>query len=418
MTRLLHFGDLHLGKRGTHERTPGDGLNDQRELLERVVEIAREENVDAIVCGGDIFEGPAERIVPEQYALVQRAFAPIAREMPVITITGNGRHDAARRAVKAPEVLRGTLEVYTRPDIRVIGDTALCLLPWVDAGRIRAEWDGGDSDDVDATVAQLLLRAARDLHLSEGYSYGAPIKHRVLVFHGKIEGAALPTGLSIDDVASDVLPVDELAAIGFDAIVASDIHVPQAWHDLIGWTRSIAPECPTPPIVYTGSPMPLDFGEANYEHGVWLLDLAEDVRATFLPIDGRRFVTVDVDLTADTVEAITGLDDTDAIATAIADRFPLAGDIVRVRVRATDQQASRIDAAALARLLDDADVHKHYVRVETIRGQRARVEVGDEEIQPLDALNLYIDAHGLDDADANALRERTSMYLDRLGVSA
>lgn len=405
MTRLLCFGDLHLGARAAHEREPGDGLTDQRHTLDQILQLAHHHNADAIVCAGDLFEGPT--VPPEQYATVQRAILDSDFHGDVVAITGNGRHDCAMRDVKAPQVLDGLIDVHATPGLRVVGDTTLCLLPWVHPGRLIAARGGGDRDEVNADVAQLLLRAARDLRDM------ASTRRKVLVFHGSIEGAGLPTGIAIDEHASDILPVDDLADLGFDAIVAAHIHVPQDFHRALGWMRASV-ERTAEPFFYVGSPLPLNFGEGGYDHGVWLLDINDDqVEARFLPIDGRRFVTIDTDLTAGND---LGLDETDTVAAAIATHLPIDQDIVRVRIHGTEQQCAAVDIHALRPLLDAA--HKSYLAFDPVRGQRARVDQIDEEIQPLQAVDLYADAHQLPDEDAAALRDLTADYLNRIGATA
>ena len=416
MTRLLCFGDLQLGKLASHERAPGDGLRAQADALDKIADLAIRESVDAVVNGGDTFEGPS--ISPAQIVVYADFVARMAsHRIPVLTTLGNGRHDLAQREHTALAVFdhMSGIDTFTRPGIGQIDDVAVCFLPWVHAGRVVAANNGGDRDEINATVAELMLRAARDLLDEVRVDWPHTILHRVLVLHGSIEGAATPAGLPIDMHATDVIPIDDLRGLGFDAIVASHIHVPQAWHDFVGWTRSIAPETPTPPIFYTGSPLPLDFGEGSYAHGVWLLDLDEAVTARFVALESRRFITVDVDLTTDAPDTL-GLDETDTVAAAIATRMPIDDEIVRVRIRGTEQQAARIDTAAIKDLL--ADTHKAYIAFDTVRANRARVEQIDEEMSELDAVELYIAAHDLDDDHVNGLRDATSDYPGRLGAPA
>jgi DNA repair protein SbcD/Mre11 len=269
VTRLLCTGDLHLGAGTDYGREPGDRLKDQIATLNVVVDTAIAEEVDAVLFAGDAFEGPA--VTPEQYA----AFQDPLRELklayiPFIGITGNGKHDCAMRDIKAPEVVSDVAEIYTQPSIRVVGDTAVCMLPWTPVSRIVAQHDGGDRDDIHQYASELLVTVARSLR--DGITMNAeiaPIRHRVLMLHYSIEGAALPNGLSIDEHAREViLPIDELEALGFDAIVAGHIHKPQR---LDGTPFEGEPHLP---IFYVGSPAPLNFGEGHYEHGVWLLELS------------------------------------------------------------------------------------------------------------------------------------------------
>lgn len=139
------------------------------------------------------------------------------------------------------------------------------------------------------------------------------------------------------------------------------------------------------------------------------------VIASFLPIESRRFVTVDVDLTTNAHIAFD-LDETDAVAAGVATHLPITDDIVRVRIRATEEQARRVDTQALKPLLEDA--HKAYLAFDTVRGTRARVDGIDEDIAPLDAVDLYARAHELDERVAAGLREDTAVYLGRLGVAS
>src|SRR5205807_5498255 len=58
--RLLHFADLHLDRSFASERLYGVGAQRRREdlrtALQRIVDRARERQVDLITCGGDLFE--------------------------------------------------------------------------------------------------------------------------------------------------------------------------------------------------------------------------------------------------------------------------------------------------------------------------------------------------------------------------
>jgi DNA repair exonuclease SbcCD nuclease subunit len=58
--RLLHFADLHLDRSFASERLSGAAARSRREDLRaaliRIVQRARDESVDLITCGGDLFE--------------------------------------------------------------------------------------------------------------------------------------------------------------------------------------------------------------------------------------------------------------------------------------------------------------------------------------------------------------------------
>ncbi len=221
----------------------------------------------------------------------------------------------------------------------------------------------------------------------------------------------------------------------------------------------------------------MDFGESSDPHGCWIWDSAQigDAGIEFVSLDDRCFVTVDVDLTQDssvkgaashtqeegprsptpgqvrrTLEApgmrapnpesnrertgegaehgraafgannepdsllARGLDETDAIAAAIAERFPLADAVVRIRYAATEAQHRRVDQAALHRLLEDAGIHRLHGGLQWIpvRESRARVQGFTEALPPLAAVDLWLAANAVDEAQAGSLRALLAGYLE------
>ena len=89
--RLLHTADWHLG-RLFHNLSL---LDDQRHVLDQLIEIIDRENVDAVLIAGDIYD----RSVPPAAAvtLLDEVLHALCeeRKLPVIMISGN--HDGAER---------------------------------------------------------------------------------------------------------------------------------------------------------------------------------------------------------------------------------------------------------------------------------------------------------------------------------
>jgi DNA repair exonuclease SbcCD nuclease subunit len=216
------------------------------------------------------------------------------------------------------------------------------------------------------------------------------------MLHWSISGASTPTGVATDDFREVVLPLEELEALGFDAVVAGHIHKPQHLTD---------------EIFYVGSPSPVDFGEASSGHGVRLVEIGDAIISSqFLPIESRPFVTVDVDLTTDRHDEL-GVDETDAVAAAIVTHAPLDDAVVRIRYRATEEQARRIDWPKLRAYLDCA--HKVYgVSGEISRSDRVRIVDVDEDLGPRDAIAMWADVQLLDEWQRKSLGELTDLYLE------
>ena len=97
--KLLHTADWHVGRtiRG-RSRTP-----EFDDALREVVGIAVQENVDAVLVAGDLYDhrSPA----PEADSLVFEAFVRLHEEgIPVVAIPGN--HDSALRLEALAKLLR------------------------------------------------------------------------------------------------------------------------------------------------------------------------------------------------------------------------------------------------------------------------------------------------------------------------
>lgn len=222
----------------------------------------------------------------------------------------------------------------------------------------------------------------------------------VLLGHWSVTEAVTPTGREVGPEFGVALDVDELDALGFDVIVMGHIHKPQPFGGFTGF--------------YTGSPLPVDFGEANVEHGVSILDIepGRNFLQTFVPIESRPFVTVDVDLTTDRHEEL-GVDETDAVAAAIATHLPLDDAVVKIRYRATEEQARRIDWPKLRTLLDGC--HKVFsISGDIVRAERSRVDGMDEDLPPLVAVEAWCDANAI--TDRAPLAELSALYLQEVGA--
>lgn len=96
--KILHTADWHLGKKLDYFSR----LEEQREVLTEISEIAEREQVDAIIIAGDLFDtfNPPVEAVELLYKTLRRLSNN--GERPVIAIAGN--HDSADR-IDAPDAL-------------------------------------------------------------------------------------------------------------------------------------------------------------------------------------------------------------------------------------------------------------------------------------------------------------------------
>src|SRR5438105_5720283 len=69
----------------------GDWLAEQESVCRKITDLAHEEEVDAIVLAGDLFE--RREPTPRELHVFQRVINGFPAYAPILAIPGNGRHD-------------------------------------------------------------------------------------------------------------------------------------------------------------------------------------------------------------------------------------------------------------------------------------------------------------------------------------
>ena len=393
--RALCTGDNHLGSGPDLGRTPGERLSEQEQVWRQTLEIAREQECDVVLHGGDLFH--RTRPSPEEVLAATRPLVEhrAERGCPVVMALGNherpGVGEATMPAVLSlsellhvshtPEIVK-IIDGQVISDLAAPGGLAICLLPWAPVSHIVAAQDGGDRDDVNAYAAELLVATARGLR-------DALDGPAILLSHFCVSGSSLPNGLPVDQLREPVLDLAELEALGFEAICLAHIHKASVFGE---------------GTFYVGSPMALSFGEAGYDHGCFVLErdtLSGVYVPRFVPLESRRLATVD--LTAE--QALAMLD------AEWSPWHPVRDFVVKIRLHATSEEVRQIDSGILRREAEAAGACKAFVELDVERPERARIEGMSEDLDELAALDAYLEAIGVNGDQAAVLRERTEAYL-------
>lgn len=266
--RLLHTGDLHIGK------TVNDFsmLEDQRYLLEQICCIAAANRVDGILLSGDIYD----RAIPtgEAVLLFDAFLTKLLKEgIKVYLISGN--HDSAERisfgekllsaqGIGIAGVYRGELSVFRAED--EWGTVEIVLFPFIKPAQADA---GTTQEAVEKVLAGYWEKQKQEEECAErqgsrkGKSCGK--KRRVLVTHYFVTDAGKQPELSDSETTIHVGGLDNVDASllsGFDYVALGHIHKPQQ----IG----------EKPIWYAGAPLKYSFGEAKQTKSVLLIELGEE----------------------------------------------------------------------------------------------------------------------------------------------
>lgn len=380
--KFLGVGDLHLGAGADLGRLPGDRLAEQEHHWLQIVKTANELEA-TILFAGDAWE----RRRPSPVELLAFREPLHWLKYPAVIIPGNHDVEAFDRPTGYEVFLieGGRAQLVPGPAVVRAGGAQIACLPWAPPGHLVALQGGGDRDELNRRFAVGLLEIARGM-----FARMSPDEPRILLGHWHVDSATTVTGRGASEIFREpLLDYAALEAIGFDAIVLGHNHLPQMLGD-----RGL----------HVGSPMPLNFGEAATEHCVWLLDVEPGEFSAFkLPIPSRPLAAV-------TIEASELLaDDFDLNAAG----WGIEGATVKAKIRATPDEARRVDVAAVKRWLEAAGAHKVWaVQVEETRADAVRGVAVDENVDDTRAMELWLDAsYPGDDELADELFQMHCRYL-------
>lgn len=244
--KFLHISDLHLGKRVNEFSM----TEDQRYILARILDVAREESPDGVLIAGDVYDKPVPSA--EAVELFDGFLTDLARMTEVFVLSGN--HDSPERiafggrimgasGVHLSPVYSGTLAPVTlKGDI---GEVAVYMLPFVRPAHVRRFHP--DEDIKTYTDAVRVALAHADETSAE---------RRVLVAHMFVTGASRTDSEDISVGGADNVDVSALA--GFDYVALGHIHRPQ----------NVAPG-----VRYSGSPLKYSFSEISDKKSVTVVEL-------------------------------------------------------------------------------------------------------------------------------------------------
>ncbi|MHA6793615.1 exonuclease SbcCD subunit D [Pseudonocardia bannensis] len=292
--RFLHTADWHVGKtlKG-HSR-----LDEQREVLREIVRIAREQEVDAVLVAGDLYDTAAPS-APAQQLVVQALMALAGTGAQVIVIAGNHDHAA-------------TLDAY-RPFAGAAGVTLV--------GSVRSAEQGGVVDFTsrsgeNATLAVLpflsqryAVRAAELVANSPAENTGAydQLLRDIL---GSLTGGFRTDAVNLVMAHLTVLNGtfgggERTAQSIFEYAVPAAIFPADAHYVALGHLHRRQKMAAPSPVHYSGAPLAVDFGEQENTPVVCLVEATPTTpaRVTDIPIKaGRRLRTL-----RGTVDELSGL---------------------------------------------------------------------------------------------------------------
>ncbi len=263
--RLLHTSDWHLGR----QFHGASLLQEQAAALDRIVALAAEAEVDAVLIAGDLYD----RAIPpaEAVQLFNDTLARLSRGgAAVVAIAGN--HDSHVR-VSIYDPLLSAFGVTIRGDVRRAAEPVLVtprrggapvaiyplpyLEPSVDGPLLAALSEAGEAADSAPRLShqEVTRRALERIRQDRA---NRPEQRSVLVAHTFVAGGETSESereLTVGNV--DRVSVDTFA--GFDYVALGHLHGSQ--------------QLDGPRVAYSGTPLPYSFSEQHQTKSVRIMEL-------------------------------------------------------------------------------------------------------------------------------------------------
>ena len=269
---FIHLGDLHLGK------TVNDFnmIDDQKYILNTILDIVDERKVDAVLIAGDVYDKPLPS--EEAVRLLNYFLSELSlRGCKTFMISGN--HDSDERLnfgsslfeksnIFITSMFDGKLKSYSMEDEH--GKVNIYSLPFVKASWVRHYFPDAQIDNYDDAVKTVL--SSQNINFDER---NILVAHQFVAGKGSDPERAGSENVSVINVGT-VEKIGSDTLNGFDYVALGHIHSPQ----------SVGAEN----IRYSGSPLKYSLSEINNNKSVPLITLGKkgEMDIELIPLKPKR----------------------------------------------------------------------------------------------------------------------------------
>lgn len=248
--KFLHMSDLHLGRKMNGISL----LDDQRYILNQIIDIIKDQNIDYVFICGDIYNNSSP--LPDAMVVFDNFLSNLV-ELHVKTFVISGNHDSDDRVSYLSNIVRksgiyistkfeGVLQTYHFED--EYGKFAISLLPFIKPAEVRRFYPSEKIETYEDAVKIVLKNSKIDKN-----------ERNIILAHQYITGATL----------SDV---EELAIGGLDNInaeVFDDFDYVALGH------IHLAQRVMRDTLRYSGSIIKCAFSEEHHKKSVTVVDMKE-----------------------------------------------------------------------------------------------------------------------------------------------
>ena len=261
--KFLHTSDWHVGRTIRHRSR----LEEHQAVFAEIVDLAKREQVDAVLVTGDIFHERRPPLAAEQ--LVAQTLAQLASENIVSVVIPGNHDDAARLRTLKP--LGDLLQVHMMTDLsadpsdlivpvpqRTGGEKALVgCLPYLHPHQVLTTAEGTDRSESERLSMYQSMVQDYLQDLSKAMERMDSKAVSVVLAHAHISGTEFGGG----EWRSSVFPIDPgILPSGVHYVALGHMHQPQK----VPGTQA--------QTYYAGSILQMDFGERGQQKSVGLIE--------------------------------------------------------------------------------------------------------------------------------------------------
>ena len=248
--KFAHLADLHIGKR-LYEYSL---IDNQRDILNKIVELIKKSDVDGVVISGDIYD---KSVPPIDAVEIMDEFLSALADLDIFIIIIGGNHDSVARLSFGSKILEksrvfispafnGTIEKVELSD--EFGKINFYLLPYIRPINVKRVYENFSGEGFTEALQFVINKMQPDT------SY-----RNVLVSHQFVTGAQKSDSEVLYVGGSE--NVDYTLFNDFDYVALGHLHMPQ----------NVGRET----VRYAGTPLKYSFSEISHNKSMTIVDIKE-----------------------------------------------------------------------------------------------------------------------------------------------
>lgn len=265
--KLIHLGDLHIGKTLLEQSL----LEDQEYILNQIIKIAQEQEVDAILISGDVYDKGIPNI--DAVNLLNEFLIKIVQDLNLKVFIISGNHDSKSRLNFGSKIFeKEGLYIETKYNGKLrkitLEDNSekvnIYMLPFIKPIEVREIFNEEIKDYNDAIKA---IFSKEKINLEETNILMA---HQFVTYNGQSPETCESENINIGTIDN----VDAQLFFDFDYVALGHIHGPQR----IGKDT----------IRYSGTMLKYSFSEINHKKSLVIIDTKDNLSYKIIPLTPLR----------------------------------------------------------------------------------------------------------------------------------